>query len=114
MFNFVQVNYDNLEEPDVVTENGKRFYKFPSVAEKYPSVTTVTGVRSRQSIAEWRRKVGAEYANKVTTRASSRGSAFHAIIEEHIRGSLDEQKYKKDPLALNMFKMSLEDSCSGG
>ncbi len=106
MFNFVQVNYDNLEEPDVVTENGKRFYKFPSVAQKYPSVTTVTGVRSRQSIAEWRRKVGAEYANKVTTRASSRGSAFHAIIEEHIRGSLDEQKYKKDPLALNMFQMA--------
>ena len=106
MFNFVKVNYDNLEEPDVVTENGKRFYKFPSVAEKYPSVTTVTGVRSRQSIAEWRRKVGAEYANKVTTRASSRGSAFHAIIEEHIRGSLDEQKYKKDPLALNMFQMA--------
>lgn len=106
MFNFVQVNYDNLEEPDVVTENGKRFYKFPSVAQKYPSVTTVTGVRSRQSIAEWRRKVGADYANKVTTRASSRGSAFHAIIEEHIRGSLDEQKYKKDPLALNMFQMA--------
>jgi ATP-dependent exoDNAse (exonuclease V) beta subunit len=106
MFNFVDVEYDNMEEPSVVERNGQRFYKFPSVDDYYPSVTTVTGIRSRESIAKWRARVGEEEANRVSARASSRGSQFHAILEEHIKGTLDEQKYQKHPLALNMFKMA--------
>ena len=37
MFNFVDVEYDNMEEPSVVERNGQRFYKFPSVDDYYPS-----------------------------------------------------------------------------
>ena len=106
MFNFVDVTYDSLEEPTVVQENGKRFYKFPNVDKPYPSVTTVTGIRSRKSIADWRRRVGEAEANRISNRASKRGNCFHAILEDHIRGTLNEQTYERDPLALTMYKMA--------
>ena len=103
MFQFIEVPLE-LEEPIVSQKNGERYYKFPSANAEYPSVTTVTGIRSRKSIAEWRSKVGDEVANRISTRATKRGNAFHAIIEEYLKGTLQEQKYTNDPLALQLFK----------
>ena len=105
MFNFVTVPLE-LEEPIVIQKEGERYYKFPSAEAEYPSVTTVTGIRSRKSIAEWRKRVGEDQANRISTRATSRGNAFHAIIEEYLRGTLNEQNYSKDPLALQLFKVA--------
>ena len=49
MFNFVTTV--PFLEPKVVEENGTRYYKFPNHDKYYPSVTSVTGIRSKQSIA---------------------------------------------------------------
>lgn len=95
-----------LVEPiDLLSEtvDGKRYYLTPE-GNKYSSVTTVTGIRSRQSIAEWRKKVGEEEANKISTRASSRGTKFHDIIEKYLNNSLDEKVEMQNPLPYTMFK----------
>ena len=52
---------------------------------RYPSVTTVLGILSEDSIREWRQRVGEEEANKVSHRASNRGTAVHSVIEKYLR-----------------------------
>ena len=50
----------------------------------YPSVTTVLSILSEEHIQAWRARVGAEEANKISHRASTRGTAVHAIIEKYL------------------------------
>ena len=59
----------NLDIPDIKTQNvdGKRYY-VNAEGTKYPSITTVLSVLSRQGIMEWRKRVGAEVANAISTR----------------------------------------------
>lgn len=102
MFDFITV--PNLPtDPDVVEEDGVRLYKFPHQDKYYPSVTSVTSFQSKKSILEWRQKVGEEQANKISGRATSRGNAFHAIVEEYFKGTLNLQKYNNNPLAQTLF-----------
>lgn len=58
---------------------------------------------NKQKIIEWRAKVGAEAANKITAHASSRGTKIHSILEKYV---LNEENYAKGamPLNLEMFK----------
>ena len=100
MFNFVKTI--DFQEPQVTQEDGIRFYKFPNQTKYYPSVTSVTGIRSKQSILEWRQRVGEEEANRVSARATSRGNAFHNLAEKYIKGTLDKED-KDHPLAWYMF-----------
>ena len=67
-----------------VQENGKRFYVSPT-GEKYPSVTTVTGLLTRDHIKLWRERVGAEVANKISSVAARRGTKMHALFEQYLR-----------------------------
>lgn len=76
----VDLGYDDLR--DVTTEKGRR-YNTPN-GGSYPSITTVLSILSEKSIYEWRQRVGAEEADKISTRASRRGTAVHAIIEKYI------------------------------
>ena len=50
-----------------VSENGKRFYETPE-GQRYPSVTTVTGLLTRDHIKLWRERVS---GRKTKHRASS-------------------------------------------
>ena len=63
--------------------DGTRIYKTPS-GKAYPSVTTVTGLHNAKGITEWRRRVGEEEANKISSYATSFGTAIHKIIEDYI------------------------------
>ena len=65
-------------------ENGKRFYQTPD-GQKYPSVTTVTGLLTRDHIKLWRERVGAEVANKISSVAARRGTKMHALFEQYLR-----------------------------
>ena len=76
----VQHEYPKLERSTV---DGVRVYKTPS-GRAYPSVTTVTGLLKRQAIQEWRERVGAEEANKISGRASSRGTRVHSLCENYL------------------------------
>ena len=74
-----------LELPSLkrVTVNGSRFYETPT-GNKYPSVTSVTGLRGQAHIHEWRKRVGEEEANKISSRASSRGTRIHSLCEDYL------------------------------
>lgn len=63
--------------------NGKRYYISPS-GKKLPSVTTFLSHFKGDSIAKWRKKVGEEEANRISKRASTRGTKFHSLMESYI------------------------------
>jgi genome maintenance exonuclease 1 len=73
------------ELSELTTEeiDGKRHYVTPSGA-KLPSVTTVLGHAKKQSIIEWRNRVGEEQAQRISTRASIRGTKFHNMMEKYL------------------------------
>ena len=67
-----------------VQEDGKRLYVTPE-GQKYPSVTTVTGLLTRDHIKLWRKRVGEEVANKISTGAARRGTRMHSLFEQYLR-----------------------------
>ena len=74
-------NVTTLEPLPTVEVDGKRHYVTPN-GTKLPSVTTVLGHFKKDKILEWRNRVGAEEADKVTNRAGTRGTKFHALMEK--------------------------------
>jgi hypothetical protein len=79
-------------------EDGKRYYLTPS-GNKYPSVTTVSGIFAKEGIINWRKSVGEEQATKITTQASVRGTAVHKICEDYINNNSD---YLKGHMPVNI------------
>jgi genome maintenance exonuclease 1 len=63
--------------------DGKRYYITPN-GKKLPSVTTVLGHFKKEKINEWRNRVGHEEAQKITNRASVRGTKFHNMLEKYV------------------------------
>ena len=74
------------------TTDAGRKYAAPN-GIKYPSITTVLSILSEDHIREWRARVGAEEANKVGRRASTRGTAVHSVLERYVD---NEEDYFKD------------------
>tara|TARA_B100000768_G_scaffold153107_1_gene149180 strand:+ start:21119 stop:21868 length:750 start_codon:yes stop_codon:yes gene_type:complete len=83
-----KLDYGDLECETLPTG---RTYKTPD-GEKYPSITTVLSVNSGDSIAKWRARVGNEEADKISFRASTRGTLVHEIIEDYINNKEDYAK----------------------
>ena len=103
-FKFVDVELEPLEvEP--VNKDGVRFYRLPKTDKYYPSVTSITSFKNAKFFKEWRPKIGEDEANRITARATQRGTAFHSIAEDYINGELDLDKYlDNNPLSVRMFQ----------
>ena len=88
---------------DLKTENheGKRFYVTPE-GNKFVSITSLLGNLSKQSIIEWRRRVGETEANKISRQASSRGTRVHNICESYIQNQVGILEGEL-PDAIDMF-----------
>ena len=82
MFNYVD-GLPKLKSLQTKEENGRRFYLLPS-GKYVPSVTTMLGHFKKQSIQEWRDRVGHEQADKIRNRASTRGTKFHNLLEKYL------------------------------
>lgn len=63
--------------------NGKRYYISPA-GKRLPSVTTFLSHFKGDAIQKWRQKVGEEEANKISARASRRGTKFHSLMESYL------------------------------
>ena len=85
MFKHIPTELKDMVSED--TDTG-RVYKTPEGID-LPSITTVLSILSRESIAKWRARVGEEEANKISTRASQRGTKVHEIIEKYIDNDKD-------------------------
>ena len=69
--------------------DGKRHYDV-GVHEKLPSVTTILSAtqseEKRQKLEEWRKRMGAQYADRVKDNAALRGTSMHTYLEGYIKG----------------------------
>lgn len=99
---------DTLEQ--VNTDSG-RYYKTPAGA-LYPSVTTVTGLMGLEGIKAWRKKVGDEEANRISSKAASRGTRIHQLCEDYLNNAdIDISKYDyNDALNFEVFKPLLDNN----
>ena len=103
-FNFIDVP---LKEIDVepVSENGVRFYPIPGADKYYPSVTSITSFKNAAFFAGWRKRIGEEEANRITSRATQRGTAFHSMAEDYFKDDLNTDRYlANNPLSVRMFQ----------
>ena len=104
MFDFVKVNIDS-PEVDPINKDGVRYYPIPGADKYYPSVTSITSFKNAAFFAGWRKKIGEDEANRITARATQRGTTFHSITEDYIKGELDLNMYlENNPLAVRMFQ----------
>jgi genome maintenance exonuclease 1 len=76
----IDLGYDDLIAE---TSDTGRLYNTPD-QKKYPSITTVLSILSEDGIRKWKEKVGEEAANKISTRASRRGTAVHEALEMYV------------------------------
>lgn len=91
--------------PDLKSEtftDGKRYYVTPS-GKKLPSVTTVVGAMKKQSIMEWRNKVGEVEANRISKLATGRGNRVHLLAERYLNNETIDWK-REMPDAVEMFR----------
>jgi genome maintenance exonuclease 1 len=84
MKTFIHHDIPKLER--VTNPDGKRLYTTPS-GFAYPSVTTITGQATADGIRKWRLRVGEEEANRVSSRASARGTRIHSLCENYLLGN---------------------------
>ena len=94
-----------VPEIDITTENidGKRYYVLPD-GSKFRSVTTVLSDKlDKTALLEWRKKVGEEEAQKISTQAARRGTAVHSIAERYV---LNEDNHFRDamPSGIDSFR----------
>ena len=104
MFEFVNIN---LKDPEVdpINKDGVRYYPIPGADKYYPSVTSITSFQNAKFFQDWRTKVGEDEANRITARATQRGTTFHSIAEDYIKGDLKLDKYmENNPLPVRMFQ----------
>ena len=106
MFNHLK-GYESVTLP-TETIDGKRYYVTPE-GNKYPSVTTVTGLLNAKWIAQWRKNVGEEKANQISRQAAGRGSRYHYLQEDFINNlDITEKLAQATPLDLMMFNQTRE------
>lgn len=92
-------------ELEPVMVDGRRVYPVPS-GGKYPSITTVLGVcpKKKKTLSEWKQRVGHDKAQAISTRAATRGTNFHKMVEDFLNNCYNEDNFKGKPLPLMMFK----------
>jgi genome maintenance exonuclease 1 len=77
--------YEPIKRID--TPEGRR-YATPD-GNKLPSVTTILDAtkteESKKALHEWRKRVGAEKAQQITTEAAGRGTRMHKWLEDYIK-----------------------------
>jgi len=99
MKHFNHVNAPTLTELIAETTGSGRLYNTPD-GNRYPSVTTILSELSKAGIAAWRKRVGAEEANRISTQAGFRGTKVHQICEDYLNNKPD---YLDGQMPANVF-----------
>ena len=69
-----------------VTKDKKRHYETPD-GRQVPSVTTVlSATKDMTHLQAWRKRVGAEKAQQITTESANIGTVMHRSLEKHVKG----------------------------
>jgi genome maintenance exonuclease 1 len=102
--NFKHVNCD-LPKLSRETIDGVRYYSVPDNDEllKLVSITSVTSHHNRDIFVNWRKKVGEEEANRITKKATKRGTDMHTLTEHYLK---NEELPEVPPISEMLFKIA--------
>ena len=83
-FNHIDVDLPRLKRDTI---DGVRYYSVPGETDliKLVSITSVISHFNKEFFASWRRRVGDAEADKITRKATSRGTDTHTLIEQYLR-----------------------------
>jgi ATP-dependent exoDNAse (exonuclease V) beta subunit len=98
--------HNPVEIPSLSREtiDGVRYYTAPDndgELIKLVSITSVTSHWSREGIMKWRKRVGDEEANRVSKRATTRGTDMHLLTEHYLQN--EPLPKAKVPIAQILF-----------
>ena len=79
MFTHVDCELPKLKRKNI---DGARYYTVNG--RPMVSITSVTSWYNKQIFIDWRKRIGEDEANRITKRATSRGTATHSLIENHL------------------------------
>jgi genome maintenance exonuclease 1 len=99
---FNQLALPELPKLERYEESGLRFYKKPD-GRSYPSVTTVVGDAGKKTIMEWRKRVGEEEANRISAKATRRGTKVHTLCEYYIKNELHKLEERTNEPDVHTF-----------
>jgi hypothetical protein len=98
---FIHHNYLGDIELECKTTESIRLYNLPN-GEWVPSITSVTSFYNKDIFVKWRQRVGLEEANRITKRATARGTDFHQVCQDYLENKeLDWNNYQ--PMTKIMF-----------
>ena len=105
MFNHVDIGLPQLDRETI---DGVRYYKVPDDEEllRLVSITSVTSHFNKEIFVKWRKKVGDEEADRITKKATSRGTDMHILVEHHLK---NEGLPNVQPISDFLFKISKPD-----
>jgi ATP-dependent exoDNAse (exonuclease V) beta subunit len=101
-FKHLPLQFTELET--ITTKGGQRYYRTPD-GVSYPSVTTILSEHSKKGIADWRKRIGAEAADKISRQAATRGTKFHAMAEKYLNNEYKQEKMNL--LDMELFEMAV-------
>lgn len=105
-FKFDLLEFEHLKRIDGETA---RLYETPT-GQRYPSVTTVLGkMLDKTALNEWRKRVGDEEANRVSTRASTRGTNIHDMCEKYVLGQDVDMSMPHNTMIFHQIKKVLDE-----
>lgn len=89
--NYKNFRQHNLVLPDIEAEIREPLGRFYNTPDGWvPSITTILSINSKDHIAAWRKRVGDEEADRISKKASERGTRVHEICEHYIDGNRDK------------------------
>ena len=109
----MQFTHNHVEIPALSRESidGVRYYTVPGAEGelvKLVSITSVTSHWSREGIAKWRARVGSDEANRVSKRATTRGTDMHLLTEHYLQNEpLPKAKVPISQILFNTAKPEL-------
>ena len=101
-FNHIDIKLPKLKRTII---DGTRYYFVPDddTFLKLVSITSVTSHFNKEKFIGWRKKVGEEEANKITKKATNRGTDTHSLIESYL---LNDTLPSVQPISKYLFKIA--------
>ena len=91
------------------TVDGHRLYSLPD-GTRVPSVTTILDKtkpqEKRDALENWRKRVGIDKAQQITTEAASRGTRMHKWLEDYVRNDREMGEPGTNPNSQQSHKMA--------
>ena len=98
MFKHIECDLPTLSRKSI---DGVRYYNVND--RPMVSITSVTSHFNKHIFVDWRKRIGDAEANRITKRATTRGTATHELIEKHL---LNEEVVLDNPSSKILFLQS--------